>query len=207
MSFFKQDDGIAEYEKARDTYNAYIEVLDKVIDKQLELAETLSGENAKAAYQEAIDLIQKQSDAAKELGKAYLNSGASKGFLGIGSSASRGKKEVEEMSAEGWIQAAKALGMSVQQFKDAMGGRMTGLFDLTEKQLVDLQRYAPSFWAQLDEDTKNYANQIVDGVEQIMDVLEREMEAATGVSWDSFSSDILDSLYDVEKEQRILQMI
>lgn len=199
MSFFKQDDGIAEYEKARDTYNAYIEVLDKVIDKQLELAETLSGENAKAAYQEAIDLIQKQSDAAKELGKAYLNSGASKGFLGIGSSASRGKKEVEEMSAEGWIQAAKALGMSVQQFKDAMGGRMTGLFDLTEKQLVDLQRYAPSFWAQLDEDTKNYANQIVDGVEQIMDVLEREMEAATGVSWDSFSSDILDSLYDVEK--------
>lgn len=199
MSFFKQDDGIAEYEKAKNTYDAYIEVLDKVIDKQLELAETLSGENAKAAYKEAIDLIRQQSDAAKELGKAYLNSGASKGFLGIGSSASRGKKEVEEMSAEGWTQAAKALGMSVQQFKNAMGSRMTGLFDLTEEQLVNLQKYAPSFWAQLDDDTREYANQIVDGVEQIMEVLEREMENATGVSWDSFTGDILDSLYDVEK--------
>lgn len=199
MSLFKQDDGVAAYEKAKETYESYIEVLDKVIDKQLELAETLSGENARAAYQEAIDLIQKQSDAAKELGKAYLNSGASKGFLGIGSSASRGKKEVEEMSAEGWTQAAKALGMSVQQFKNAMGGRMTGLFDLTEEQLVDLQKYAPLFWAQLDEDTRNYTNQIVDGVEQIMEVLEREMENATGVSWDSFSEDILEALYDVEK--------
>lgn len=199
VSFFKQDDGIAAYEKAKETYDSYIQILDKVIDKQLELAETLSGENAKAAYKEAINLIQQQSNAAKELGKAYLNSGASKGFLGIGSSASRGKKEVEEMSAEGWTQAAKALGISVQQFKNAVGGRMTGLFDLTEEQLVNLQKYAPSFWAQLDDDTRNYANQIVDGVEQIMEVLEQEMENATGVSWDSFTSDILDSLYDVEK--------
>lgn len=199
VNLFKQDDGIAAYEKAKETYESYIQVLDKVIDKQLELADTLSGKNARAAYQEAIDLIQKQSDAAKELGKAYLNSGASKGFLGIGSKASRGKKEVEDMSAEGWTQAAKALGMSVQQFKNAMGGRMTGLFDLTEEQLVDLQKYAPLFWAQLDEDTRNYTNQIVDGVEQIMEVLEREMENATGVSWDSFSDDILEALYDVEK--------
>ena len=199
ISLFKQDDGIAAYEKAKETYESYIEVLDKVIDKQLELAETLSGENARAAYKEAINLIQQQSDAAKELGKAYLNSGASKGFLGIGSKASRGRKEVEEMSAEGWTQAAKALGISVREFKEAMGGRMTGLFDLTEEQLVNLQKYAPSFWAQLDKDTKDYANQIVDGVEQIMEVLEQEMENATGVSWDSFSDDILEALYDVEK--------
>lgn len=193
MSLFKQDDGIEAYEKAKDTYEAYIDVLDKVIDKQLELAESLSGENAKAAYKEAVDLIQKQSDAAKELGKAYLNSGAS------WKSHSRGYQEVEDMSVEGWTQAAKALGMSVQQFQNTVGGRMTGLFDLTEEQLTDLQRYAPSFWAQLDDDTRNYANQIVDGVTQIMDVLETEMERATGVSWDSFSSGILDSLYDVEK--------
>lgn len=199
ISLFKQDDGIAAYEKAKETYESYIEVLDKVIDKQLELAETLSGENARAAYKEAINLIQQQSDAAKELGKAYLNSGASKGFLGIGSKASRGRKEVEEMSVEGWTQAAKALGMSVQQFQNVVGGRMTGLFDLTEEQLVNLQKYAPSFWAQLDKDTKDYANQIVDGVEQIMEVLEQEMENATGVSWDSFSDDILEALYDVEK--------
>ena len=199
VSLFKQDDGIAEYEKTKEIYDAYIETLDKVIDKQLELADSLAGENALAAYKEAISLIQLQNDTARELGKAYLNSGASKGFLGIGSKASRGKKEVENMSDEGWTQAANVLGMSVKQFKDAMGGRMTGLFDLTEEQLVNLQKYAPSFWAQLDDDTRNYATQIVDGVEQIMEVLEQEMENATGISFESFSDDILESLYDVEK--------
>lgn len=199
VSLFKQDDGIAEYEKTKEIYDAYIETLDKVIDKQLELADSLAGENAQAAYKEAISLIQRQNDAARELGKAYLSSGASKGFLGIGSKASRGKKEVENMTDEGWMQAANALGMSVKQFKDAMGGRMTGLFDLTEEQLVNLQKYAPSFWAQLDDDTRNYATQIVDGVEQITEALEREMENATGISFESFSDDILESLYDVEK--------
>lgn len=103
------------------------------------------------------------------------------------------------MTDEGWMQAANALGMSVKQFKDAMGGRMTGLFDLTEEQLVNLQKYAPSFWAQLDDDTRNYATQIVDGVEQITEALEQEMENATGISFESFSDDILESLYDVEK--------
>ena len=199
VSLFKQDDGIAEYEKTKEIYDAYIETLDKVIDKQLELADSLAGENAQAAYKEAISLIQLQNDAARELGKAYLSSGASKGFLGIGSKASRGKKEVENMTDEGWMQAANALGMSVKQFKDAMGGRMTGLFDLTEEQLVNLQKYAPSFWAQLDDDTRNYATQIVDGVEQITEALEQEMENATGISFESFSDDILESLYDVEK--------
>ena len=38
------------------------------------------------------------------------------------------------MSGEGWKQAAEALGMSVKEFKKKMGGRMTGLFDLTEVQ-------------------------------------------------------------------------
>ena len=199
VSLFKQDDGIAEYEKTKEIYDAYIETLDKVIDKQLELADSLAGENAQAAYKEAISLIQLQNDAARELGKAYLSSGASKGFLGIGSKASRGKKEVENMTDEGWMQAANALGMSVKQFKDAMGGRMTGLFDLTEEQLVNLQKYAPSFWAQLDDDTRNYATQIVDGVEQITEALEQEMENATGISFESFSDNILESLYDVEK--------
>ena len=40
---------------------------------------------------------------------------------------------------EGWKQAADTLGMSVDEFKDKMGGRMAGLFDLTDEQLAKLQ--------------------------------------------------------------------
>lgn len=167
--------------------------MDKVIEKQLELAEALSGENANAAYEKAIDMIKAEAKLARELGQMYLSSG------GSWKSHTAGYNEVKDMSWEGWVQAAKALGMSVDQFRNLMGGRMSGLFELTEKQLSELQEQAPLFWAQLDEDTRKYAEQIADSIEDIAEVTEQKMENATGVAWDSFSDDILESLYDVEK--------
>ena len=184
-----------KYEEAKKVYDSYISVLDKVIERQLELAESLSGENAHAAYQEALDLYQTQIEAARILGKQYLNSREKRQH-------SKGYKEVEEMSAEGWNQAANAMGLTVSKFKELMNGRMTGLFDLTEEDLIKLQKEAPVFWAQLDKDTQDYANKIVDGVKDITEVLEQEMENLTGVSFSSFSDDILDSLYDVESSAK-----
>ena len=42
-----------------------------------------------------------------------------------------------------------------------MGGRMTGLFDLTDEQLAELQEHAGIFWSQLDSDTQKFADQDV----------------------------------------------
>ena len=130
FDLFGSDTTTEKYEEAKEAYQSYINILDKVIDKQLELAESLSGDNAQAAYDRAIELVKTQSEAARVLGKQYLNSGSS------WKSHSKGYKEVDDMSAAGWADAAKALGMSVSQFKNAMGGRMTGLFDLTDEQLA-----------------------------------------------------------------------
>lgn len=44
--------------------------------------------NANNSYKKAGELLQQQGEYAREMGKAYLNAGASKGFLGIGSKAS-----------------------------------------------------------------------------------------------------------------------
>lgn len=104
------------------------------------------------------------------------------------------------MSAEGWADAAKALGMSVEQFKAVMGGRMTGLFDLTDEQLVQLQENAYIFWAQLDSDTQNYANQIVEGVAQVKDVLEQQMQDVTLIDVDTLRSDFQDLLTDMDSD-------
>ena len=142
FDLFGSDTTTEKYEEAKEAYQSYINILDKVIDKQLELAESLSGDNAQAAYDRAIELVKTQSEAARVLGKQYLNSGSS------WKSHSKGYKEVDDMSAAGWADAAKALGMSVSQFKNAMGGRMTGLFDLTDEQLAKLQEEAHIFWAQ-----------------------------------------------------------
>lgn len=194
FDLFGSDTTTEKYEEAKEAYQSYINILDKVIDKQLELAESLSGDNAQAAYDRAIELVKTQSEAARVLGKQYLNSGSS------WKSHSKGYKEVDDMSAAGWADAAKALGMSVSQFKNAMGGRMTGLFDLTDEQLAKLQEEAHIFWAQLDSDTQNYANQIAGGVAQVKEVLEQQMTDTTLIDVDTLRNDFHDLLTDMDAD-------
>lgn len=192
FDLFGGDDTTEKYEKTKETYESYINILDKVIDKQLELAESLSGDNANAAYEKAIELVKTQSDAARVLGKQYLNSGSS------WKSHSKGYNEVGDMSWEGWNDAAKTLGMSVDQFKSKMGGRMEGLFDLTDEQLEKLQAEAHIFWAQLDSDTQNYANQIAEGVGKVAEVMEQRMTDTTLIDVDTLRSDFQDLLTDMD---------
>lgn len=194
FDLFGGDDTTEKYEKTKETYESYINILDKVIDKQLELAESLSGDNANAAYEKAIELVKTQSDAARVLGKQYLNSGSS------WKSHSKGYSEVDDMSWEGWNDAAKALGMSVDQFKSKMGGRMEGLFDLTDEQLEKLQAEAHIFWAQLDSDTQNYANQIAEGVGKVAEVMEQRMTDTTLIDIDTLRSDFQDLLTDMDAD-------
>lgn len=194
FSMFTKDDTTEKYEKAKEAYESYINILDRVIEKQLELAETLTGDTANAVYEAAIANIKLQSENAKVLGRQYLNSGAS------GKSHSKGYDEVDDMSGEGWKQAAKALGMSVDEFKKKMGGRMTGLFDLTDEQLVKLQSDAGIFWSQLDSDTQKFADQIANGVGQVAEVLEQQIADTTLLDYSSLRSDFQDLLNDMDAD-------
>lgn len=192
------DDTTEKYNQAKEAYESYISILDKVIEKQLKLAESLAGENANAAYKEALATLNSMNDAAKTLGKQYLDSGASSGFLGIGGSHSKGYKEVEDMSNEGWADAAKVMGMSSYKFSQLMGSRMTGLFDLTAEELANLRENAAVFWAQLDSDTQAYANQIADSVQKTLDIELKINEDRTQVSFDAFRDSFLDTLSDMD---------
>ena len=194
FSMFTKDDTTEKYEKAKEAYESYINILDRVIEKQLELAETLTGDTANAVYEAAIANIKLQSENAKVLGRQYLNSGAS------GKSHSKGYSEVEDMSDEGWKQAAEALDMSVKEFKKKMGGRMTGLFDLTDEQLAELQEHAGIFWSQLDSDTQKFADQIANGVGQVAEVLEQQIADTTLIDYASLRSDFQDLLTDMDAD-------
>ena len=194
LDLFGGDDTTEKYEKTKETYESYINILDQVIDKQLEMAESLSGASAQAAYDKAIELVKTQSEAARVLGRQYLNSGAS------WKTHSKGYEEVEDMSSDGWNDAAKALGMSVDQFKNKMGGRMDGLFSLSDEQLAKLQGEAHIFWAQLDDDTQDYANQIAEGVSKVQEVLEQRMADTTLIDVDTLRSDFHDLLTDMDAD-------
>lgn len=189
---FKQESSYEKYEESREVYESYIDILDQVIDKQLELADSLAGENAQAAYDKAIELTKKQADAARALGAQYYKSRES-------GEKSKGRQDFNDMSAAGWQQAADALGMSTQELIDMMSKNMTNIFNLPAEQLKKLMEEAPLFIAQLDSEAQGYIRQIVEAENNIKETTEREMENATGISFESFSNDILESLYDVEK--------
>lgn len=179
-----------KYQEATEVYDAYIDTLDKVIDRRLKLAESLTGKDADVAYKEALELYKEQEEAARILGKQYLESRKKRNH-------SYGYKEVKNMSAAGWEQAANAMGVTIDKFKNMMGDRMTGLFDLSASELINLQEHARVFWAQLDDETRKYLDQIIEGVDATSEVVQQSLENFTGTSFDSFSDGILEQLYEV----------
>lgn len=196
MSLFAGDDGEAEYKKAEEMYKAYIKVLDDVIAKQKELMESMSSENAVNSYKYALSLVREQENAARELGRQYLNAGASSGFLGIGSKPSHGVAQRDDISGEGWAQFWAAAANAGFDGNNAGGGRMTGLFDLTVEQLQYLKEHAPIFWAQLHEETRSYLQAILDCQAQAEALGDKLNEALTGVSMDTLNDDFLSMLQE-----------
>ena len=192
VSLFRQESSYEKYEEAKEVYESYIDILDQIIEKQLELADSLAGENAQAAYDKAIELYKKQADSARVLGAQYYKSRES-------GEKSKGYQDFYDMSAAGWQQAASALGISAKELAMMMSKNMTNLFNLPVEQLEKLMSEAPLFIAQLDSEAQEYIKQIIEAENNIKSTAEREMENATGISFESFSDDILESLYDVEK--------
>lgn len=207
ISIFSDDDGEAAYQKAKEMYKSYIQVLNDVIDKQKELVSTLDVKNAQNSYEYAKSLYDKQADAARQMGKDYLNSGASHGFLGIGSKASHGVKQRENMSSEAWGQLdewAKENNITQQILNSIKSGRMTGLFDLTIEQIMTLKEQAPLFFAKLDSDTQDYLNDLV-GVKDAQDELLKTLnEGITGVDFDSVGDDFQDMLTDIDSDAKTM---
>lgn len=207
ISIFSDDDGEAAYQKAKEMYKSYIQVLNDVIDKQKELVSTLDVKNAQNSYEYAKSLYDKQADAARQMGKDYLNSGASHGFLGIGSKASHGVTQRENMSSEAWGQLdewAKENNITQQILNSIKSGRMTGLFDLTIEQIMTLKEQAPLFFAKLDSDTQDYLNDLV-GVKDAQDELLKTLnEGITGVDFDSVGDDFQDMLTDMDSDAKTM---
>jgi len=184
-----------KYEAAKDEYKSYMDVLDDVIAKQKELVETLDAKNAANSYDYAQSLIDKSEKAARTLGKERLNAGASAGSHAIGTRQRKG------MNNEGWSelnQWASESGINSGTLSSITGGRMEGLFDLTSKQLEDLKEKAPTFWAKLDGDVKEYLQDIIDCNDKEEELKDTLNESLTQVSFDSVYDDFMDTLDDMD---------
>ena len=209
-------DSIRRYESAKAKYESYMAVLDKVIGKQKELVATMDSTdylNAENSYEYAKSLLNKSEEAARNLGRQYLNSGASSGFLGIGSSASKGREQREDISNEGWAEydslmgkmsRLAELGLSVDDLVAAASGRMTGLFDLTSSQLEWIMEQAPTFWAELHEDTRKYLEEIIACGDEWNEIESARRESLTNIAFDDFYSSWLEMVSDVSSDVKDL---
>ncbi|QIK58806.1 tape measure protein [Dysgonomonas sp. HDW5A] len=192
----------ADYSKfnaMKEQYDSLNEVWDQLIDKKKEYLSMAYGEEAKRVGKEAEDLVNKSIESYRLLGKEYLNSGASAG------SHSKGVRQRERMNSEGWEQLqqwANNNDISESLYGSVSGGRMTGLFDLTSEQLQKLKEDAPTFWAKLSDETKEYLNNIIDGAEKIEDINKSIKEQLTQVSFDSVFDDFIDTLMDMDSSSK-----
>lgn len=182
----------SSYNNLKEQYTELIEIWDELIDRKLEYLDVSWGKEAIAVEEEALSIIGKEIDAYRELGKERLNAGASAGSHSIG------VRSRKNMDSEDWEAVAKALGRSTDDYA-GLGGRLTGLFDLTAEQLLKLKEEAPEFWRKLDDDVEDYLNKIIEGEERIEEVQEKVKEKFTGISFDTFHDNFINDLMDMKK--------
>lgn len=179
------------YNEMVDQYNRLNEIWDELIDKKKEYIETSYGTEAQKVGEEALALQQTAIDSYRILGRERLNSGASTGSHSIG------VRQRKWMSSEDWAAAGAALGEDFYRY--GIGeGRMTGLFDLSVEQLEKLKSEAPTFWAKLDDDVRNYLDKIIEGSEKLGDIQAQIKEQLTQMSFDSMRDAFYDTLLDME---------
>lgn len=170
-----------------DQYDTFIDVLDKVIDREKELIETVAGAQAVMASDEALKAIEKQEDATRRLAKAYL------------ASREKGKKSYgvrTERELRGYKDEIEAAGFNWKKLYGT--GRMEGLFDMSAEDIKDFQKRLPEVWAHLDEKTREYLETIVECGEKTEEVEAALKEAATGITFDGLKSELLDFLNDMD---------
>lgn len=187
----------SHYNEMVEEYNKLYEIWDELIDKKLEYIGISYGIEADRAGEEALSLVEKQIEAYRLLGKERLNSGASAGSHSIG------KRMAKNTSSSDWQDIANALDMSVNAAKEFIGtGRMTGLFDLTVEQLEKLKSDAPTFWADMDDDVREYLDSIIEGEAKIEEIQNQVKERLTQTTFDSVFDSFVDTLMDMDSSAK-----
>ncbi|WP_300725924.1 phage tail tape measure protein [uncultured Rikenella sp.] len=171
------------------TYEAYMDVTDKLIDRQKDLLEVVTGVQAVMASKEGIETIEKQIEATRQLGKAYLDSrkrnNRSYGY--------KMKKELVNYSED-----IKAAGFDWDALKGRGDIEMEGLFDLSASELKRFQKELPLVWAKIDEDARKYLETIIECDEKMNELGEATSKSLTGFSFDDAKDELLDFLNEMD---------
>lgn len=198
-----------------ETIDVYINLLDDSIsalnqsmsDTKNTIAETIS------YYEDLIKLQKDQAAAIKSQSEVWLNSGASKGFLGIGGSSSEGVKivkQIKESLKSGNAEVRKFYTEGYnnlnEYFKKVHGyyassaddfGRLAWLWNLSDEDLIALSKDTKAL-SLLGDELSGAIVKYAESLKEIKDAQLDEFEALLTVSYDDFYDDFVSMVSDMD---------
>lgn len=200
VNMFKKDE--ETYEEKKQVYDAYIDTLDTLIERERKLTETLTAQDAVGHFSNIRKYYEDKIKVEREMGKAYLESGASWKSHSVGYELNSDFGQAE------WYKIRQALqGIEGEDIVRVGGGRRGGsyiggdvadILKLNAEQLKALQTNAYEVYAKLPSEMRGAIEAIIEADEALNQLIDDTRAQATGTSRESFVDSFKDSLYDLD---------
>lgn len=200
VNMFKKDE--ETYEEKKAVYDAYIDTLDTLIERERKLTETLTAQDAVGHFANIKKYYEDKIKVEREMGKAYLESGAS------WKSHSEGYKLNADFNQSDWHKIREALqeieGENIVRVGGGRGGGsylsgdVADILKLNAEQLKALQTNAYEVYAKLPAEMRGAIDAIIEADEALNQLIDDTRAQATGASRESFVDSFKDSLYDLD---------
>lgn len=212
----KEDATLTDYVSTMDTYIKLLDDDIAALDKSMKSAKnTMKG--TIAYYEQLVALGKESATAIKSQSQVWLNSGAKKGFLGIGSKSSEGVKIVKQMkkdleSGNEEVRKFYERGYNTlsQFFKKVNGrlargvkdfGRMDWIWKLSDDDLAKLSKDAGAM-SLLGDTLSSAIKKYVDKMNIVSDGMNREFESLLDVSYDNFYDGFTEMISNMDNDSR-----
>lgn len=176
----------SEFEEMEAQYERLSDVWDELIAKKKEYIDESYGVESMQAYEEAVQLLERQQAYARQVAQARAAAGASAGSHSIA------YRQNEWLSGY-----ADELYQYIAQ-NGNWDDITNALLGASSEELALVRDKMPEFWAGLDADFRKALEDIIVADEQIEELGDDLNAAITGVSFDEFNSQFLDMLSDMD---------
>lgn len=175
---FKGESDEEKRKKQIDFYNQIISIYDKIIEKQKESIKFGYGFSSIESAKKAMEDLNKQTEYYRKIADT-----SSTMVIGV--------KSLQ------YIKAMKELGVDV---KEAVLGIATTdeLSQLSAKQLEYIRNNYKDLWASLKDEQRDALQAIIDAEEKSKEIVDEWKESITGISYDSFYTEFIDTLSDMD---------
>lgn len=191
---FGESETTKEYEKLKAVLDNLLDVWDDLIDKKKEYLNESYGADAVAATDDMLDLVDKKDQTNRRLFEQRLKAGSSAGSHSYGYRMWQGSMSTTE--GKNWRDVAPEIERNL-----GVGFRsMNDFTKMSAEQLQWIKENYSEYWAAMDEDAREYLDNIIKYGEEKEDIAEQLAEQLTQVSFDDFKDSFIDTLMDMDAD-------